>query len=75
MAESDSVRIITPMPRSLVQEIDDYRFATHSPTRAAAMRELMRNALTAFGPVPSRRTAVATRRRARHAEAPPVPGE
>jgi hypothetical protein len=35
-------------PRELLDRLDDYRFATRKPSRAAAARELLDRALTAF---------------------------
>jgi predicted transcriptional regulator len=41
MPEPNSERVITPMPKSLVSVIDDYRFAQRLPSRAAAVRRLI----------------------------------
>ena len=35
-------------PKELLDRLDDYRFATRKPSRAAAARELLDRALTAF---------------------------
>jgi hypothetical protein len=47
MSETDSTRVITPMPKSLVQAIDDYRFAQRHPSRAEAIRRLIELGLEA----------------------------
>lgn len=47
MDEPNSERIITPMPKSLVAAIDDYRFANRIPSRAEAIRSLAKAALRA----------------------------
>jgi metal-responsive CopG/Arc/MetJ family transcriptional regulator len=47
MDEPNSERIITPMPKSLVKTIDDYRFAQRSPSRAEAIRRLIELGLEA----------------------------
>lgn len=39
--EPNSERIITPISPSLLQAIDDYRFANRSPSRAHAIRRLI----------------------------------
>ncbi len=41
MSEPNSERVITPMPPSLVKEIDDYRFQQRVPSRAEAIRQLI----------------------------------
>jgi hypothetical protein len=41
MDESASERVITPMPKSLLAAIDDYRFAQRMPSRAEAIRRLI----------------------------------
>jgi hypothetical protein len=45
MSETNServrTRVITPMPKSLLQAIDDYRFAQRHPSRSAAIRRLI----------------------------------
>jgi metal-responsive CopG/Arc/MetJ family transcriptional regulator len=41
MSETNSTRVITPMPKSLVQAIDDYRYANRHPSRAEAIRRLI----------------------------------
>ncbi|NPC89175.1 hypothetical protein HNH97_09700 [Gluconacetobacter entanii] len=41
MDELNSERIITPMPKSLVQAIDDFRFSERMPSRAEAIRRLI----------------------------------
>jgi metal-responsive CopG/Arc/MetJ family transcriptional regulator len=45
--EPNSERVITPMPKSLVQAIDDYRFSARAPSRSAAIRGLLEAALKA----------------------------
>ena len=49
MDEPNSERVITPMPKWLVQAIDDYRFSNRFPSRAEAIRELIRRGLEASG--------------------------
>jgi metal-responsive CopG/Arc/MetJ family transcriptional regulator len=39
-------RVIIPTPADLLRRIDDYRFSNRSPSRAAAIRELLEIALT-----------------------------
>ena len=39
--EPNAERVITPMPKSLVQAIDDYRFSARAPSRSAAIRQLL----------------------------------
>jgi hypothetical protein len=38
-------RIITPMPKTLIEEIDDFRFGNRLPSRSQAIRELIRRGL------------------------------
>lgn len=38
-------RIIIPMPKKLVAQIDDYRWANRIPSRAEAIRQLVRKGL------------------------------
>jgi hypothetical protein len=40
-------RLQVRIPIAVVVAIDDFRFATHQPNRAAAAREVMKRALTA----------------------------
>ncbi len=47
MEEPNSERIITPMSKSLVEAIDNYRFDTRSPSRAEAIRRLIQLGLAA----------------------------
>jgi len=47
MNEPNSERIITPMPQSLVQAIDDFRFNQRAPSRAEAIRRLIELGLEA----------------------------
>lgn len=45
MTEEKDLRIITPMPRALVDAIDDYRFSNRIPSRSEAIRKLVKEAL------------------------------
>lgn len=45
MSEPKSERIITPMPQSLINSIDNYRFEKHIASRAEAIRRLLMFAL------------------------------
>ena len=47
MSESNSARVITPMPPSLVKAIDDYRFDQRMPSRSEAIRRLIKLGLDA----------------------------
>jgi metal-responsive CopG/Arc/MetJ family transcriptional regulator len=47
MAEEKDPRIITPMPQTLVDRIDDYRFKERIPSRAEAIRRLVELGLRA----------------------------
>jgi metal-responsive CopG/Arc/MetJ family transcriptional regulator len=38
-------RIITPMPKTLIDEIDDFRWGNRMPSRSQAIRELIRRGL------------------------------
>ena len=38
-------RIIVPIPPKLLKEIDDFRWANRIPSRAAAIRELIKRGL------------------------------
>ncbi|MDO9714028.1 hypothetical protein [Paracraurococcus lichenis] len=49
MTEPKSERIITPLPKSLVDAIDDYRFTNRLPSRAEAMRRILEAGLAALG--------------------------
>lgn len=40
-------RVIVPIPPRLIKEIDDYRWANRIPSRAAAIRELIKRGLKA----------------------------
>lgn len=40
MEEPNSERVITPMPKSLVNDIDDFRFKNRIASRAEAIRQL-----------------------------------
>ena len=43
-------RIIIPIPPRLLQQIDEYRWANRIPSRAEAIRQLVREALEANKP-------------------------
>lgn len=45
MTDPKDTRIITPMPQSLVDRIDDYRFRNRIASRAEAIRKLIEAAL------------------------------
>ena len=45
MTDPKDTRIITPMPQSLVDRIDDYRFKNRIASRAEAIRKLIEAAL------------------------------
>lgn len=45
--ETNSERIITPMPPSLVRAIDDFRYEKRAPSRAEAIRRLIEIGLLA----------------------------
>jgi hypothetical protein len=47
MNEPSSERIVTPMPNSLVNAIDDYRYSARIPSHAEAIRQLRDAALKA----------------------------
>ena len=47
MEEPLSERIITPMPKSLVSAVDDYRYANRIASRAEAIRRLIELGLRA----------------------------
>ena len=38
-------RIIIPIPKTLLKQIDDYRWANRIPSRAEAIRQLVRKGL------------------------------
>jgi len=46
MAEEKDPRIITPMPQSLVDRIDDYRFKERIVSRSEAIRRLIEKGLS-----------------------------
>jgi metal-responsive CopG/Arc/MetJ family transcriptional regulator len=50
MDESASERVITPMPKSLLAAIDDYRFDQRMRSRAEAIRQLIEAGLKAAAP-------------------------
>jgi len=43
-------RLIVPMPKELVDQIDDYRWANRLPSRAEAIRQLIKEGLQAKKP-------------------------
>jgi metal-responsive CopG/Arc/MetJ family transcriptional regulator len=45
MEEPKDQRIIIPMPKSLVDEVDDYRFKNRIASRSEAVRELLQKGL------------------------------
>jgi len=47
MDEANSERIITPMPKSLVEAIDDFRFSNRVASRSEAIRQLIAMGLEA----------------------------
>lgn len=47
MEEPNSERVITPMPKSLVEAVDNYRFDARVPSRAEAIRRLIQAGLRA----------------------------
>lgn len=47
MVDDKDPRIITPMPKNLVEAIDDYRFANRVESRAEAIRRLIELGLDA----------------------------
>jgi metal-responsive CopG/Arc/MetJ family transcriptional regulator len=38
-------RVILPIPKPLLKEVDDFRWANRIPSRAAAIRELIKRGL------------------------------
>jgi metal-responsive CopG/Arc/MetJ family transcriptional regulator len=50
--ETNSERIITPMPPSLVKAIDDFRYEQRIPSRSEAVRRLIGLGLEAAGKPP-----------------------
>ena len=68
MDEPNSERIITPMPKSLVTAIDDYRFANRIESRAEAVRRLIQAGL---GTAPADAPPAEPRRGRRKAAAQP----
>src|SRR5438128_1892299 len=47
MSKPDTERVITPMPTSLLEAIDDYRYGTRVPSRPEAIRRLLAAGLKA----------------------------
>lgn len=43
-------RVAIPMPKDLVDQIDEYRWANRLPSRAEAIRQLVKQALEANKP-------------------------
>lgn len=63
MSETGAERIIIPMSSELLGEVDDYRFRHRLPSRAAAVRVLLRRGLEAETGVGRPFDAAAWRRR------------
>lgn len=42
MEEPITERMVTPMPRSLIEKVDDYRFANRVTSRSEAVRQLLK---------------------------------
>ena len=47
MDQKKTERVIIPLDADLLAAIDDFRFETRKPSRAAAIRELIRRGLAA----------------------------
>jgi Arc/MetJ-type ribon-helix-helix transcriptional regulator len=47
MSKPESERVLTPMPTSLVEAIDDYRYSARVPSRSEAIRRLLAAGLKA----------------------------
>lgn len=47
MSKPDTERVLTPMPTSLVEAIDDYRYSARVPSRSEAIRRLLAAGLKA----------------------------
>jgi metal-responsive CopG/Arc/MetJ family transcriptional regulator len=45
MAESKTERVIIPMDRALLDQIEDFRYRERMPFRSQAIRELIRRGL------------------------------
>ena len=45
--EPPDPRVIIPMPKDLIAQIDDYRWANRIPSRAEAIRQLVKEGLKA----------------------------
>lgn len=45
MDDNDTQRVITPMPKLLLEAIDRWRYASHIPSRAEAIRRLIEHGL------------------------------
>jgi hypothetical protein len=41
------IRLVVPMTAEELRSIDDWRFANRAPSRAAALREIMRRGMSA----------------------------
>lgn len=50
MDKPDSERVITPMPKALIERIDDYRFTHRVPSRSEAIRRLIEAGLATVVP-------------------------
>ncbi len=55
MTTDKDPRVITPMPAELLQAVDDYRFENRLPSRAEAIRALLRAGLEASGKAEAKR--------------------
>lgn len=49
MPDAKTTRIITPMPKELVDAIDEWRFANRVASRAEAIRRLVAEAIKGTG--------------------------
>lgn len=47
MQDEKDPRVIIPMPKALVEAVDDYRFSNRLPSRAEAIRKLLELGLSA----------------------------
>ena len=46
-AKPEEPRVIVPMPKDLIAQIDEYRWANRLPSRAEAIRQLVKEGLRA----------------------------
>ena len=63
MDKPETERVITPLPKSLVAEIDDYRFTNRIPSRSEAIRQLLRAGLETKAKKPPEPSPAPARRR------------